>query len=103
MSKTAVDATRAGTIFTLPPEDKRFILVNDKTSPLYDERLDLPVSEELALSIAREGQIQSAKCRKNGEGLEIFDRRQRYRACLLANQWIKKGDPRVAFRAGQAL
>ena len=24
MSKTAVDATRAGTIFTLPPEDDRF-------------------------------------------------------------------------------
>ncbi len=86
MAKTAVDATRAGTIFVLPPDDDRLILVNDKNSPLYDERLDLPFSEELALSIAREGQIQPAKVRKNGPNLEILDGRQRFRASLLANQ-----------------
>ena len=76
MSKTAVDAARAGTVFTLPPEDDRLVLVNDKASPLYDERLELPVSEELALSIAREGQIQAGKVRKNGPKLEILDGRQ---------------------------
>ena len=101
MGKTAVDAQRAGTVFTLRPEDARFVLVNDKSSPLYDDRLDLPVSEELALSIAREGQIQAGKVRKNGPKLEILDGRQRYRAALLANQWIKAGDPRVSFRGGQ--
>ena len=101
MSKTAVDAARAGTVFTLPPEDERFVLVNDKASPLYDERLELPVSEELALSIAREGQIQAGKVRKNGPKLEILDGRQRYRAALLANKWINARDPRVAFRSGQ--
>ena len=99
--KTAVDAQRAGTVFVLPPEDDRLVLVNDPKSPLYDERLALPVSEELALSIAREGQINAGKVRKNGPKLEILDGRQRYRASLLANEWIKKGDPRVAFRSGQ--
>ena len=100
MSKTAVEAARAGTVFALRPEDKRFVLVNDKTSPLYDERLELPVSEELAMSIAREGQIQSAKCRKNGDRLEILDGRQRFRAVLLVNEWVRGKDARVAFRAG---
>lgn len=103
MGKTAVDATRAGTIFTLPPEDKQFVLVNDPNSPLFDERLALPVSEELALSLAREGQIQAGKVRKNGPMLEVLDGRQRFRATLLANEWIRAGDPRVAFRAGRAL
>lgn len=103
MSKTAVEANRAGTVFVLAPEDPRFVLVNDKTSPLYDERLELPVSEELAMSIAREGQIQAGKVRKNGPKLEILDGRQRYRAALLANQWIKAGDARVAFRGGQVV
>ena len=103
MSKTAVDAARAGTVFTLAPEDDRFVLVNDPASPLYDERLELPVSEELAMSIAREGQLQAGKVRKNGPKLEILDGRQRYRACLLANEWITARDARVAFRAGQAV
>lgn len=100
MGKTAVDAARAGTVFTLSPSDKRIVLVNDKTSPLYDERLELPVSEELALSIAREGQLQNGKVRKNGDKLEILDGRQRFRALLLVNQWITAKDPRVAFRGG---
>ena len=100
--KTAVDAQRAGTVFVLPPEDPRLVLVNDPKSPLYDERLALPVSEELALSIAREGQIQAGRVRKNGVNkLEILDGRQRFRAALLANEWIKSGDARVAFRGGQ--
>jgi ParB family chromosome partitioning protein len=103
MGKTAVDAKRAGTIFTLPPEDKSFVLVNDKDSPLYDERLDLPVNEEMALSLAREGQIKPGMVRKNGPKLEILDGRQRYRAELLANEWIQAGDERVAFRGGQLL
>ena len=101
MSKTAVDASRAGTIFTLPPEDERFVLVNDPQSPLYDERLTLPVSDELAMSIAHEGQLQAAKVRKNGPKLEILDGRQRFRAALLANEWITARDARVSFRAGQ--
>lgn len=103
MGKTAVDATRAGTIFTLPPEDDRFVIVNDKDSPLYDERLELPVSEEMALSLAREGQLQAGKVRKNGPKLEILDGRQRFRASLLANQWIREQHERVAFRAGRLL
>lgn len=103
MSKTAVDASRAGTVFTLPPEDNRFVIVNDKDSPLYDERLELPVSEEMAQSLAREGQINAGKVRKNGPKLEVLDGRQRFRATLLANEWVRTKDPRVAFRAGQLL
>ena len=100
MSKTAVDAARAGTVFVLPPEDDRLVLVNDPASPLYDERLTLPVSEELALSIAREGQIQPGKVKKNGPQLEILDGRQRYRAARLVNEWVRNADERVAFRGG---
>ena len=103
MAKTAVEAPRAGNIFTLPPEDERFVLVTDKKSALYDERLELPVSEELALSIAREGQMVSGKVRKNGPNLELLDGRQRFRACLLVNEWVNKGEERVAFRAGQTV
>lgn len=100
MAKTAVDASRAGTVFALPPDDERFVLVNDPQSALYDERITLPVSDELALSIARDGQIQPGKVRKNGPKLEILDGRQRYRATLLVNQWVASNDQRVSFRAG---
>jgi len=103
MGKLAVEAQRAGTLFVLSPDDERFVLVNDENSPLYDDRLKLPPSEELALSLAREGQIQPGMVRKNGPLLEILDGRQRFRAMRIANKWIEAGDERVAFRAGQPL
>jgi ParB family chromosome partitioning protein len=101
--KTVVDAQRAGTIFKIETDDERLVIVNDEASPLYDERLKLPVSEQMALSLAREGQLQPGKVRKNGPTLEVLDGRQRLRAMRLANEWVDAGDPRVAFRGGQRL
>jgi ParB-like chromosome segregation protein Spo0J len=57
----------------------------------------------MTLSLAREGQIKPGMVRKNGPKLEILDGRQRYRAELLANEWIRADDERVAFRRGQLL
>ena len=106
-------------MFVLPLEDERFVLVNDKNSPIYDERLDLAVSEELgarrfttsasiwrsprssALSLAREGRIQPARVRKSGPKLETLEGRQRFGAALLSHEWVASGDSRVALRAGQ--
>lgn len=83
-------AVSRGQTFTYEPE--KLVLITDKSHPLYDERVNLPVPEALVLSIMAYGVIKPIVCRKNGthtDGsaiIEVVDGRQRTRATVEANR-----------------
>ena len=83
-------AVSRGQTFTYEPE--KLVLITNKSHPLYDERVGLPVSEALVLSIMAYGVIKPIVCRKNGtlpDGsaiIEVVDGRQRTKATVEANK-----------------
>lgn len=106
MAKNSIDAYGAkgkGNLLNFDPED--LVLVTDETSPLYDERVHLPVDEALARNIDYEGKvIQPIQISKNPEtgAVEVVVGRQRVKACRLANQWRhERGD--IALRIPAAV
>lgn len=64
-------------------------LVTDLSSPLYDERVNLPVDEDLARNIDYQGVIEPIIVSKNPETgeAEVLVGRQRVKAACLANEW----------------
>lgn len=89
-SKDAYGAKGKGNLLPFDPED--LVLVTDKKSPLYDERMELPINEALVLNIMHHGVLKPILVRKNTETgkLEVVDGRQRVRACREANKRLKK-------------
>lgn len=81
-------------VYFFNPED--LVLVTDKSSPLYDERIDMPLPENLVASIMANGVYDPILVRKNGERddgsyiVEVVDGRQRVRACIEANKRLAK-------------
>ena len=73
-------------------ETSALTLVTDPSHPLYDERVHLPLDEDLVASVAAYGVLEPILVRKNGETrngqpiMEIVDGRQRYRAVVEANR-----------------
>lgn len=89
-SQTASGADAGGNLLYFSPE--KLTLVTDKNSPLYDERVNLPLDESLVRNIATYGIIEPVVLRLNGKKaddtpiVEVVVGRQRVRACLEANK-----------------
>lgn len=79
----------AGTTSLLTFDPDRLVLVTDEQSPLYDDRVHLPVDEALARNIDYQGVLEPIAVMKNPEtgGTEVVYGRQRVKAARLANQW----------------
>jgi ParB family chromosome partitioning protein len=71
-------------LFRLLPD--QIVIVTDKTHPLYDERVSLPLSEPFVASIMEHGILKPVLIRKNGELFECVDGRQRVRAAIEVNR-----------------
>jgi len=70
-------------------------LVTDPAHPLYDERVNLPVSEEMVLNIMYQGVVQAITIAKNPEtgDVEVAAGRQRVKAAREANRRLReRGD-----------
>lgn len=93
MSKSALDAQRLNA-FLIEPE--KLVIVTDEKHPLYDERIKLPIDENLVLSIMAHGVKLPVIGRKNGDAIEVVDGRQRVRAAVEANKrLLKRADEQV--------
>jgi len=76
----------------------RLHLVVDEASPLYDERVHLPVSERMVRSIMYKGVIQPIVVAKDPEtgNVDVAAGRQRVKAAREANRrLIERGDPPI--------
>jgi hypothetical protein len=96
-SRDALNAKGKVDIYYFDPDD--VVLVTDESSPLYDERVHLPVKEELVINMmyAPDGEVPQGVLkvcvgRRNPETgkVEITDGRQRAKACREANRRLKK-------------
>ena len=99
MPKTSRDSLNAKgkrDAYMFDPED--VILVEDEKSPLYDERVHLPVSESLVLNMMHapdgvpQGVIEPITVARNTETgkVEVVVGRQRVKAAREANKRLKK-------------
>ncbi|RQY60822.1 hypothetical protein DF111_01535 [Burkholderia stagnalis] len=97
MAKNSLDAYGAeGKTNLLFFDPEKLVLVTDKSSPLYDERVHLPVDEAMAHNIDYQGITSPIEISKNPEtgDVEVVIGRQRVKACRLANVWRKgRGAP----------
>ncbi len=90
--RQAVEAPREN-IFLVEPE--KLVIVSDKTHPLYDERIDLPVDMKLVDSLLLDGNLVPINAVKDGDVLLVVDGRQRVKAAREANKTRRRngGDP----------
>lgn len=88
-SKDIYNATGKSNLLTFDPET--LTLVTDPKHPLFDERVNLPVSEPLVLNILAHGVLEPVLVRKNPEtgDVEVVVGRQRVKACREANKRLK--------------
>lgn len=82
-------------------------IVTDKTHPLYDERINLPMREEMILNVMCYGVIEPVVGYREGDQILIGDGRQRVRWTTEANKRLKKEGKeaimlQVVFRRGDA-
>ncbi|WP_163594461.1 ParB/RepB/Spo0J family partition protein [Klebsiella variicola] len=89
-SKLVYGASGKTNVLTFEPENLH--LVTDKTHPLYDERIHLPISEAMVLNIIDQGVLEPIIVWKDPEtGLScVVDGRQRVRHTLEANKRLLK-------------
>ena len=89
-SKVVYGASGKTNVLTFEPENLH--LVTDKTHPLYDERIHLPISEAMVLNIMDQGVLEPIIVWKDPEsGLAcVVDGRQRVRHTLEANKRLSK-------------
>lgn len=88
MAKNSVEAYKAEgktNLLLFAPEN--LTLVTDKAHPLYDERVNLPVDENMVLNIMYQGVIEPIVVRKNRETgeTEVVAGRQRVKNAIEAN------------------
>ncbi|WP_454844876.1 ParB/RepB/Spo0J family partition protein [Ralstonia thomasii] len=90
MAKNSIEAYGAsGKSNLLFFDPASLTLVTDPNSPLYDDRVHLPVNEAMARNIDHQGVLEPVLVQKNPEtGLtEVVAGRQRVKAARLANEW----------------
>ena len=89
-SKLVYGASGKTNVLAFEPE--KLHLVTDKTHPLYDERIHLPISEAMVLNIMDQGVLEPIIVWKDPEtGLScVVDGRQRVRHTLEANKRLSK-------------
>lgn len=99
MAKNTKDVYGAqGTTSLLSFDPDLLVLVTDKESPLYDERVHLPIKEEMVLGIMYGGIVQAISVWKNPETgkPEVVSGRQRVNNAREANRRLKEqGRPPV--------
>lgn len=83
MAKTAIDASRSN-VYNVDPD--KLTVIDDPNHPLYDSRVDMPVSEKMVRSIMTNGVIEPLIVRKNGKNTEVVDGRQRVKNAREANK-----------------
>jgi len=82
-----IDAGRRD-CWMLYPED--LTLVDDKTSPFYDPRVERPVDDALVASIAMQGVLQPITVKKDGDDIIVVYGRQRVKAAREVNRQMKE-------------
>jgi ParB family chromosome partitioning protein len=89
-SKVVYGASGKTNVLTFEPE--KLHLVTDKTHPLYDERIHLPINEAMVLNIMDQGVLEPIIVWKDPEsGMTcVVDGRQRVRHTLEANKRLVK-------------
>ncbi len=87
MGKQALDAARVN-LYIMEPE--QLTIVTDPAHPLYDERIKLPLDEQLVKNIMVYGVKIPVLVRKNGDEVQVVDGRQRVRAAIEANKRLGK-------------
>ena len=89
--------------YSVDPDD--LTLIYDANHPLYDERVYLPLDEDMVKNIMVHGVIEPVTVRRNGDLLEVADGRQRVKNSREANKRLKKEGKSpvrivITFRAG---
>lgn len=95
-SRDSLNAKGKRDAYMFDPED--LVLVMDEKSPLYDERVKLPLDEALVLNImfapdgVPQGVLEPVNVARNAETgkVEVIDGRQRVKAAREANKRLKK-------------
>jgi ParB family chromosome partitioning protein len=97
-SRDSLNAKGKRDAYMFDPDD--LVLVTDEASPLYDERIDLPIDEALVLNImfvpagggAPQGVLEPINAMRNTETgkVEVIDGRQRVKAAREANKRLRK-------------
>jgi len=95
-SRDSLNAKGKRDAYMFDPDD--LVLVNDEKSPLYDERVNLPIDENLVLNImfapdgVPQGVLEPINGTRNSETgkVEVIDGRQRVKAAREANKRLKK-------------
>ena len=92
MAKNSIDAYGAlgkSNLLFFDPED--LVLVTDEKSPLFDQRVHLPLSEPMVLNIMHQGVVQPITVAKNTETgkVEVVAGRQRVKNAREANKRLK--------------
>jgi len=95
-SRDALNAKGKRDAYMFDPDD--LVLVTDEKSPLYDERVNLPVDEHLVLNIMHapdgvaQGVLEPINGMRNSETgkVEVIDGRQRVKASREANKRLRK-------------
>lgn len=87
MSKQAIEGQRING-FLVEPENLK--IVTEPSHFLYDERVKLPLDENLVLNIMAHGVKQAVLAKKDGDSVLVVDGRQRVRAAIEANKRLKK-------------
>ncbi len=99
-SKIVYGASGKTNVLTFEPENLH--LVTDKTHPLYDERIHLPISEAMVLNIMDQGVLEPIIVWKDPETGRscVVDGRQRVRHTIEANKRLaKEGKPLLMVQA----
>jgi ParB family chromosome partitioning protein len=84
----AVEGAKRGTFFWVEPEG--LVLITDKAHPLYDERVERPLTDRFVASLDYYGNGKPILCRKVGEELFVVDGRRRKRGLCAANVLRRK-------------
>jgi ParB family chromosome partitioning protein len=87
VAKTAIDAARFDAYWIEP---ERLKVIINKAHPLYDPRIELPVDEQLVVSMMTEGFTTVITVAKDGEDIVVIDGKRRYKAACEANVRLKK-------------
>ena len=103
-AKTAFDAPRINA-YSVEPE--KLVLITDKKHALYDPRVELPLKEEIVLSMMTIGyKGPPIQAFKDGDRAVVLDGRQRTKAAVEANKRLRamKCEPlcvKVLFERGE--
>ena len=97
MSSKLEQATGRSDLFLVPPTE--LTIVTDKADPLFDERINMPLDENLVRNIMMYGVKEPVLIRRDGKDLKVVAGRQRTRAAIEANKrLVKEGKEAMSVR-----